>query len=158
MLTCTSDQPNRQHTQGPSPPELWLQFQLVFQWKLRKEKHVKGMTQLSGESSELPPTYCHADSGARHSQAHVIGQGDVNAEHPGVVEELTEDQLTVWGRRGCVADRLHRCDAVGIRNDCANLVWQTEKNKKTCLGILAFCPLFTKRTLLFAVYSFAWAP
>lgn len=55
VLTCTSNQPNRQHTQGPSPPELWLQFRRVFQWKLKKEKHVNGMTQLSGESPDLFP-------------------------------------------------------------------------------------------------------
>lgn len=74
----------------------------------------------------LAPTYCHTDSSARHGEADVIGQGDVDAKHPGVVEELTEDQLTIWRRRGCITDGFHRCDAVSVRNDRAHFIWQTE--------------------------------
>lgn len=99
---------------------------------------------------ELPRTYCHTNSRTCHGEADVIGQGHVNAKHPGVVEELTEDQLTVWGRRGCITDRFHRCDAVGIRNDCANLIWQTEtKTMSLNSGFLSS----TRWTLLLAVYS-----
>lgn len=79
-------------------------------------------------------TYCHIDSGARHSQADVISQGDVEAEHACVVEELAEDHLTVWRGRGCAADGLNRCDTVSIRDDRAHFTGQATEKKHTVRG------------------------
>lgn len=78
-----------------------------------------------GWSSTCPPTDSHADSGAGHSQADVVGQGDVDAEDSRVVEELAEDHLAVGRGRGLVTDCFHWCDAVGVRDDGAHLSWQT---------------------------------
>lgn len=78
-------------------------------------------------SSFSPPlTYCHTDSSARHGETDVIGEGDVDAKHPRVIEELAEDQLTIWRRRGRVTDGFHRCDTVSVRNNRAHLIWQAE--------------------------------
>lgn len=73
-------------------------------------------------------TYCYIDSSTCHSQADIIRQGDIEAEHACVVEELAKDHLTVWRGRGHAADGLNRCYTVGIRNDCAHFTWQASKN------------------------------
>lgn len=59
-------------------------------------------------------TYCHADPGTGDGQADIVGEGHVDAEDAGLVEELPEDHLAL--RSGCHsgAHRLDRCGAVFV--------------------------------------------
>lgn len=71
----------------------------------------------------LPPTYCHTDSSTCNSKTDIVGQGDIDAKYSRVIEELTEDHLAVRSGRGFITDSFHWSDAVGIRNDRADLSW-----------------------------------
>jgi len=72
-------------------------------------------------------TDCHADSGAGYGEAHVVGEGDVDAEHARVVEELAEDELAVRRRQGGGAHRLYGGHAVRVRDDGAHLAGQAAR-------------------------------
>jgi len=86
----------------------------------------------------LSLTHCYIDYLTRHGKTDIICQRHVEAEYACLVEELTKDHLTVWRGRSCITDGLDRCDTVSIRNDSADLAWQTT-GKRVMRIVMTWC-------------------
>lgn len=130
VLTCKSKLKFPRPEQAWGTPASWGWVQRRTDPNLKQESlcqwhqiHVKCCIEL------IIRTHIHIDFSTCGCKADIIRHGDIDAVESGLIEEVTQQQVTLFGRFHHVAGRVDWLQALSIQNHTAHFFRKTKKKK-----------------------------